>query len=110
MERCVRQAGIELRASVEADSFQVMIDLVRSGFGMTVLPLAPIHSLEQLVEGGELCAAPLVDPTPVRKLVLACPADRAVSPAARFVGEAFVEIATDLVSRKLCGARWTRQA
>jgi DNA-binding transcriptional LysR family regulator len=99
MEHCARRAGIELRASVEADSFRVMIDLVRSGFGSTVLPLAPIHSLVQLVESGELCAAPLVDPTPARKLVLAYPADRPVSPAARFVGETFRDIAGDLVNR-----------
>jgi DNA-binding transcriptional LysR family regulator len=98
MEDCARRAGIELRASVEADSLRAMIDLVRHGFGSTVLPLAPIHSL---VQGGVLCAAPLVDPTPARKLVLAYPADRPVSPAARFVGEVLTEIATDLVSRNI---------
>jgi DNA-binding transcriptional LysR family regulator len=99
MEDCARRAGIELHATVEADSFRVMIDLVRNGFGSTVLPLTPI--LVQLVQGGELCAASLVDPTPTRKLVLAYPADRPVSPAARFVGETITEIAHDLVSRQV---------
>jgi LysR family transcriptional regulator, nitrogen assimilation regulatory protein len=100
VEDCARQAGVELHASVEADSFGALIDLVRNGFGSTVLPLAPIYSL---VRGGALCAAPLVDPTPTRKLVLAYPADRPVSPAARFVGDVFMEIATDLVDRNI----WT---
>jgi LysR family transcriptional regulator, nitrogen assimilation regulatory protein len=98
MEECARQAGISLHASIEADSFGAMIDLVRNGFGATVLPLAPIYSL---VEGRVLCTAPLVDPIPTRKLVLAYPADRPVSPAARFVGNAFTEVATDLVSRNV---------
>jgi LysR family transcriptional regulator, nitrogen assimilation regulatory protein len=98
VEECARQAGVKLHASVEADSFGAMIDLVRNGFGSTVLPLAPIYSL---VTGGVLCAAPLVDPTPARKLVIAYPADRPVSPAAKYVGQTFTEIATDLVERNV---------
>lgn len=96
MDDCARQAGVELCASVEADSFGVMIDLVRNGFGPTMLPLAPIH---HLVEAGVLSAAPLVDPAPARKLVLAYPVDRPTSPAARFVENTILEITTDLVRR-----------
>lgn len=98
MEECARQAGIELLANIEADSFGAMIDLVRNGVGSTVLPLAPIHGL---VESGVLCAAPLIEPVPERKLVLAYPADRPVGPAARFVADVFTEIAADLVSRNI---------
>lgn len=96
VEACANRVGITLQGQVEADSFGAMIDLVRNGFGSTVLPLAPIYSL---VQAGVLSAAPLVDPTPSRKLVLAYPADRPISAAARFVGETFVAIATDLVER-----------
>lgn len=96
LENCAREAGIELRASVEADSFGAMIDLVRHGLGSTVLPLAPIYAL---VQAGSLCAAPLVDPTPTRRLVVAYPADRPITPPARFVGEAFYDIAADLVRK-----------
>lgn len=98
MEECARQAGIELLANIEADSFGAMIDLVRNGVGSTVLPLAPIHGL---VESGVLCAAPLIEPAPERKLVLAYPADRPVGAAARFVADAFTEIAADLVARNI---------
>jgi LysR family nitrogen assimilation transcriptional regulator len=98
MEECASKAGIELHGSVEADSFGAMINLVRSGFGSTALPLAPIYPL---VDSGVLCAAPLVDPTPTRKLVLAFPADRPVNPAARFVAETFTSIATDLVRKNV---------
>jgi LysR family transcriptional regulator, nitrogen assimilation regulatory protein len=98
LEECARTAGIQLHPNIEADSFGAMIDLVRNGFGSTVLPLASIYSL---VQNGVLCAAPLVNPAPVRKLVLVYPADRPISPAARFVGDTFVHIATDLVTRNV---------
>ena len=98
MDRCAREVGIKLQTKVEADSFGAMIDLVRNGFGLTALPLASIYSL---VEAGELCAAPLVDPVRMRKLVQVFPADRRVSPAAKFVGDAFIDIAAELVSRQI---------
>ncbi|MFZ6044589.1 LysR family transcriptional regulator [Pseudomonas sp. CR3202] len=98
VEDCARQAEIKLRCNVEADSFGAMIDLVRNGFGLTILPLAPIYAQ---VQNGALSAAPLVDPQPTRRLVLVYPADRRVSPAARFVGESFIEIIADLVERNI---------
>lgn len=96
VEDCARRADVTLSASVEADTYGGMIALVRAGFGPTILPLAPIFAQ---VERGELTAAPLVDPTPTRRVVIAYPADRPVSPAARFVGDAFAEMAADLVGR-----------
>ncbi|MHA6195739.1 LysR family transcriptional regulator [Pseudomonas wadenswilerensis] len=98
LDNCAREVGVKLTTSVEADSFGAMIDLVRNGFGLTALPLASIWSQ---LEDGTLCAAPLVDPVPMRKLVQVFPADRRVAPAARFVAEAFIEIAADLVERRI---------
>ncbi len=98
LDDCARELGIKLKTSVEADSFGAMIDLVRNGFGLTALPLASIYAQ---IEAGVLSAAPLVDPIPMRKLVEVFPADRRVSPAAKFVGEAFIEIATGLVNRNI---------
>ena len=88
------RAGVRLHASIEADSFNAMISLVQNGFGKTLLPLAPIY---QLVKDGVLRAAPLTDPTPTRKLVLAFPTDRQMTPAARTAARTLVEIASDLV-------------
>lgn len=102
MEDCAGKAGVKLRASIEADSFSAMIDLVRNGFGGTVLPLAPIYAL---VEAGVLRVRPIVEPKPTRRLVLAFPADRPVSAAARFVGEVLTDIAAELVKRGV----WTGQ-
>lgn len=98
LENCAREVGIKLQTSIEADSFGAMTDLVGNGFGLTALPLASIYSQ---LESGILSAAPLVDPVPMRKLVQVFPADRRVSPAAKFVGDSFIEIAADLVTRKI---------
>ncbi|MNJ57295.1 HTH-type transcriptional regulator CynR [compost metagenome] len=98
VDECARKAGITLRTSLEADSFTAMVDLVRNGFGLTVLPLASIYSQ---LQSGSLSAAPLVDPTPMRTLVQVFPADRRVSPAAKFVAQAFTDIAADLIERQV---------
>jgi len=98
LDDCAREVGIKLKTSVEADSFGAMIALVCNGFGLTALPLASIYTQ---IESGVLSAAPLVDPVPMRKLVQVFPADRRVSPAEKFVGDAFIEIAADLVDRKI---------
>lgn len=96
IDECARKVGVVLDASLEADSFQTMIDLVQGGFGSTILPLAPIY---HLIGAGRLCAAPIVDPHPRRKLVVAYSTDRPVSRAARFVGEAFRRITGELVAQ-----------
>ena len=96
MDQCALERGFKITTSVEADSFGAMIDLVRNGFGFTALPLASIYAQ---LKDGILCAAPLIDPTPMRKLVLVSPADRHVSPATRYVGQTFVEIASELVDQ-----------
>lgn len=96
LEHCAQEAGITLRTSVEVDSFGAMIDLVCNGFGSTILPLASVYSR---VQAGELTIAPLIEPTPMRKLVMVYPTDRPISPAARFVGDAFLELAEELVQR-----------
>lgn len=88
------RAGITLTSSLEVDSLTAMIDLVRGGFGMTILPLAPIHAQ---VTSGALTAARLVEAAPTRRVLIAYPADRPAMPAARFVGEAFARVASDLV-------------
>jgi hypothetical protein len=43
--------------------------------------------------------APLVDPVPVRRLVLSFPADRQTPRLARFAGKAIVDIVADQVER-----------
>lgn len=96
VERCAAEAGISLDVVVEADSYATLKDLVRHGHGWTILPLAPIH---EDVVGRNLTAAPLIEPVPVRRLVLSFPADRPTPRIARFAGQAIVDIVADRVER-----------
>ena len=96
VERCATEAGISLDVAVEANSYATLKDLVRGGHGWTILPLAPIH---HDIVARRLTAAALIDPVPVRRLVLSYPADRPVSRLARFAGETITSIVSDQVKR-----------
>jgi LysR family nitrogen assimilation transcriptional regulator len=106
VDRFAREAGIELDIAAEIDSYTALKDLVRLGYGRTILPLAAIHDA---LAAGHLTAAPLVAPAPMRRLVLSYPMDRPTSRAATFAGETIVRIASDLVDRGIwVGAMQTR--
>jgi LysR family nitrogen assimilation transcriptional regulator len=96
VERCATEAGITLDVVVEADSFGTLKDLVRNGHGWTVLPLAPIH---EDIKARRLTGAALIDPVPVRRLILSYPADRSVTRLARFAGDTITSIVSDQVER-----------
>ena len=96
VEHCASEAGIALNVAVETDSYATLKDLVRHGHGWTILPLAPIHDD---IAAGQLTAARLIDPVPVRRLVLSYPADRPAPRLARFAGEAITGIVRDKVER-----------
>jgi len=98
VERCAVEAGITLDVAVEADSYATLKDLVRHGHGWTILPLAPIH---EDIMARRLTGAALIDPVPVRRLILSYPADRPVSRLARFAGETIASIVSDQVERSI---------
>ncbi len=102
LDACAQRAGIALAPVLEVDSLSAIVDLVREGFGVTVLPLAPIH---RLLTGGELTVAPLVAPVPMRTVLMAYPLDRPTSPAARFVGTAFMSVAQKMVASGIWAGR-----
>lgn len=102
VDRYALEAGIPLDVKVEADSYSTLKSLVHNGHGVTVLPLAPIH--EEL-EAGRLRAAPLVEPVPVRRLVMSFPTDRPVPRLARFAGQAVATTVTSLVEKGIWSGR-----
>jgi DNA-binding transcriptional LysR family regulator len=89
-----REAGIQLDVVVKVDGYGSLKDLVRAGFGYTVMPATAFRQ-EQSV--GQLCLAPLCDPSSVRHLTLCYPQDRRISRAARFAGDILVEKMIGLV-------------
>jgi LysR family transcriptional regulator, nitrogen assimilation regulatory protein len=102
VERCATEAGISLDVALEADSYATLKDLVRRGHGWTILPLAPIHDD---IAARRLTAATLIDPVPMRRLMLSYPADRPVSRLARFAGETITSIVSDQVERAVWAGR-----
>ncbi len=102
LEQSAAECGIELHVQVEADSYSTLKTLVRSGHGATVLPLAPIH---RDLAAGELCAAPLVEPAPQRRLVLAFPTDRPMPRLARFAGQTIANTVSAMVESGVWAGR-----
>lgn len=96
LDRFALGANILVSVEIETNSLHTLKDLVRNGFGYTVLPLAPIHA--DVVEG-RLSAAPLVNPVPARRLLLAYPPDRSISRAANFASDQVSAIVEDLVRK-----------
>lgn len=102
LDRCAAERDFALSVPVEADSYATLKGLVRGGHGQTILPLAPIHRDLAI---GDLCAAPLQNPVPMRRLVLAFPADRPATRLARFAGQ----ILARCVSQMVKDALWSGQ-
>lgn len=102
LDRCAAESGFALHVPVEADSYSTLKSLVGSGHGSTVLPLAPIHGD---LAAGQLCAAPLRNPVPMRRLVLSWPADRPVPRLARFAGQVLASNVTRMVGQGIWPGR-----
>ncbi len=96
LEKCAEEHGFSLFVPVEADSYSTLKTLVRGGHGSTILPLAPIHRDLAL---GQLCAAPLQNPVPMRRLILSYPTDRPVARLARFAGQVIASTVTRMVEQ-----------
>ena len=94
LEQSAQIAACRLEVPVEADSYSTLKNLVESGHGYTILPLAPIH---RDVLAGRLVYAPIEAPTPSRRLMLTFPTDRATPRLARFAGQVMTATASDLV-------------
>ena len=100
------QRGVGLRIAVEADDLQVLKDLSMRGVGSTILPLAAVR---QEVAEGRLAAAPIVDPSLSRRLVVAEALGRQMSNAARaFARELRAEV-TDMVQAGIWNGQLLRE-
>ena len=108
LDRCANQRGVRLNPKIEADSFGSMVELVRCGYGATVLPLASVF---QQVSQGVFRARAITEPEPARNLALVLPSDRQLNPAAKMVGDMFLEIAKDQTKRGIWSGdiTWTAQ-
>lgn len=102
VEHCAEECGIFLNLKVEADNYSTLKELVRSGHGVTVLPLAPIH---QDLREGRLSAAPLVNPVPMRRLIMSFPTDRPTPRLARFAARSIAATIRTMVANGVWSGR-----
>lgn len=98
IESCARETKNLLDVRIEADSYSTLKDLVRSGYGMTILPLAPIRSE---ITFGQLTYAPIIDPTPNRQLMLTTAAGRLLPRLGRFAVQSIETTIARLVRGKI---------
>ena len=94
LDRCASDCGFGLRVPFEAESYSALRKLVLGGYGLAVFPKAPIY---RDIAEGTLCAAPLRDPTPIRRLVFASPGDRPVPRLVRFAEKTIISTIAKLV-------------
>lgn len=94
VERQAELLGVELDVVVEADSFQVLRDLVVAGHGSTILPL---NSVRADIDAGRVSGASL-NPVLTRQLVLARANDAQLSTAARAVGTVLAQFLVDEIN------------
>ena len=102
IDRCASEAGVSLKVHIEADSFSTLKDLVQHGYGYTILPLSAV---DREIKSGQLCAAPLIEPTPMRRLVLASARDRPPNRA----GQSTAALIMSTVEKLVKNGSWSAQ-
>jgi LysR family transcriptional regulator, nitrogen assimilation regulatory protein len=94
LEKQAKEQGLSLRIPIEADALQTLKDLALRDLGVTILPLASVYNE---LNAGSLTAAPLIDPSLSRKLILALPLARQTSNAVRQFAETLRAEVADMV-------------
>lgn len=100
IEQGAASQKLGLKISVETNELAVQKQLVKAGWGWTILPALGV--VEE-VQRGELCAAPVSRPVLQRRLVLAVPAHRQPTASVRCVTGALILC----VKAAVLDGRWT---
>jgi DNA-binding transcriptional LysR family regulator len=106
VEQACKLLKIELLIAAETNSLNVQKSLILDGIGLTILPsIAVANELGRQ----ELVGSPLLDDILIRKIVLALPTNRRITPATRYVANTLVSCMKDKVkSGSWPGAKWLR--
>ena len=104
VEQACTLTGVHLSIVAETNSMRVQRRLVLGGHGFTILPSTSVLDDVKL---GLLAAAPLTGPELQRRIVLALPNTRRVTPAVRCVVVALMEVMSKAVRQgDWSAARW----
>jgi LysR family nitrogen assimilation transcriptional regulator len=89
IENAAEHAGVSLNVRFEVESLMTIKDVVLSGLAITFLPLAAIQAE---IMGGQLSAAPVINPNLSRNLFVARMTERPLSPAAKVCEDTLMEV------------------
>ncbi|HEX2890051.1 LysR family transcriptional regulator [Vineibacter terrae] len=99
IEEVAAKLGIELTVNFQVDAVTAIKDLVRLEFGVTVLPGAAVRDE---IKRGEFWAVELVNPTPLRNIVLVRP----VKPPPTRASDAARSVIRDLIVKLVNDGDW----
>ncbi|MGE0802205.1 MAG: LysR family transcriptional regulator [Lautropia sp.] len=102
IEKAAAKAKVALAVRFEADSFHVLLDLVETELGYTILPLS---SIPRQVKEGRLRFAPLANPTVMRQIMLGLPSGVMPSPATQRVVSLLKDEIGSMVRERLWDAQ-----
>lgn len=98
--------GIKFNYTMELDSITIIKEMIKRGFGYSIMPYATVHA-EAL--SGELGVIRIIEPTVTRDFVVAVNARRPLSAAVKAVRDVIVEVLAQIElqprSRKAAPAR-----
>ena len=104
VENAATLMGLQLSVVAETNAMSVQKSLVLGGHGLTILPSIAVT---EDIARGILTAAPLIEPSLARKIVLALPTNRHTTPSVHYVLTALVDCMKDAVRRgDWLAARW----
>ncbi|MFJ4291140.1 LysR family transcriptional regulator [Cupriavidus sp. NPDC089707] len=104
VEHACAVAGVEITVAAETNALSVQKQLVVSGYGLTVLPRIAVRDE---IQRGQLSAAPIDGSDFTRRIALATPASRRMSPALRCATSTLRACMMEIASSgDWLGARW----
>lgn len=89
IEQGFHKAKYELKISAEVNDLAVQKQLVKEGFGYTILPLV---SIKNDLEKNVFCAAPIHHPDFIREIVLALPNTRHISKLVHTIAQEVIAV------------------
>lgn len=104
VENAATLLGMQLNVVAETNAMSIQKSLVLAGHGLTILPTIAVS---EDITRGVLAAAPLIDPSLNRKIVLALPANRQITSSVQCVESTLIACMKDAVVRgDWLDARW----
>jgi LysR family nitrogen assimilation transcriptional regulator len=99
VEEIAAKLGVELNVVLEADSTRVAKTLVASGHGFTIMPMSSVY---QEVRSKTLSIAPIINPIPTCRMILASAVGKPPSAVVKYLTKTIKDEIKSLLSNGVC--------